>query len=121
VHGLCDFKPKERYLNSPKNAYFRTFRLFYNFSPISTHFGKNEDFLPDSFGNLLAERIFLLEKQAVKFIPLWKNRKKLLLMNLIYLLCSKLVLPSGIFNFFTAAPSKLQVIIELTFCTCNGI
>jgi len=28
VHESCDFKPKKRNLNSPKNAYFRNFRLF---------------------------------------------------------------------------------------------
>jgi len=72
VHESCDFKPKKRNLNSPKNAYFRNFRLFCNFSPILTYFRKNDEFPPISFSKLLAERIFLLEKQPVKFIPLWK-------------------------------------------------
>jgi len=58
VHESCDFKPKKRNLNSPKNAYFRNFRLCCNFSPISTYFRKNYDFSPVSFSNLLAKRIF---------------------------------------------------------------
>jgi len=40
VHESCDFKPKKRNLKSPKNAYFRNFRLICNFSPISTYFRK---------------------------------------------------------------------------------
>jgi len=58
MHESCDFKPKKRNLNSPKNAYFRNFRLFCNFSPISTYFRINYDFSPVSFSYLFAERIF---------------------------------------------------------------
>jgi len=58
VHESCNFKPKKRNLNSPKNAYFTIFRLFCNFSPILTYFRKNDEFSPISFSNLLAERIF---------------------------------------------------------------
>jgi len=44
---------------------------------------------------------FLLEKQPVKFIPLWKIVKIAFLIILNYLLCSKLVLPSGmVFSIF---------------------
>jgi len=64
VHESCDFKPKKRNLNLPKNAYFRNFRLFCNLSPILTYFRKNDELLPNSFSNLLAERIFLIRKAA---------------------------------------------------------
>jgi len=64
VHESCDFKPKKRNLNLPKNAYFANFRLLRTISEIITNF------LPISFCDLLAEITFLLEKQPVKFIPL---------------------------------------------------
>jgi len=58
VHESCNFKPKKRNLNSPKNAYFRNFHLFYKFSPNLTYFRKNDEFSLISFSNLLAEGIF---------------------------------------------------------------
>jgi len=62
---------------------------------------------------------FFIRKAAYLVYSSLENSKKLFLMILNYLLCSKLVLPSGIFNFYS--PPRAQIIIELTFCTCNEI
>jgi len=106
VHESCNLKPKKRNLNLSKNAsilemfaYFAIFRLL-------TYFRKNDEFSPISFSNLLAERIFYQQKQPVKFIPLWKIVKIAFLIILNYLLCSKLVLLSGIFYFYS--PPRTQ-------------
>jgi len=72
VHESCNFKPKKRNLNSPKNAYFKNFHIFCKFSLNLTYFRKNDEFSLISLSNLLVEGIFFLEKQPVKFIPLWK-------------------------------------------------
>jgi len=79
--------------------------------------------MPYSYSNLLAERNFSLDKQPVEFIPLWKIVKNCFLNDFKLSALLEIVLPSGIFYFFflTAAYSKSQILIELTFCTCNEI
>jgi len=75
VHESCNFKPKKRNLNSPKNAYFRNFRLFCNFSLILTYFRKNEEFLLISCSNLRDRENFFNIKAACQVYSTLKNSK----------------------------------------------
>jgi len=78
--------------------------------------------MPIFFSTELAERIFILEKKPVLFIPLWKIVKNFISMILNYLLCAKLVMLSGIFFFlFNAAHTKLQKLkLNSHFALCKG-
>jgi len=102
------FKPKKSNLNSPKNAYFK--KKF-------AYFRKDDEFLPDSSSNLFAERIYLLEKQPVKFIPLWKI-VKIAFYDFKLPAWLKIGLAKWYVIFFHRRALKIA---SYKFCTCNGI